>query len=156
MINKKIITLLSHNHMDYSIFHHDVTYTAQETAEATHISGHEFAKTILLKVDGKPMMAVLPADTKISFKHIKEITGAKRATLADEEAIHFFFDDCDIGAMPPFGNMYRIPVLVDSLLKDTYEIAFNAGDHEDVMMMKFDDYCKIVHPTIAAFHRGRL
>lgn len=154
MINKKIITLLSHNHMDYRVVRHNISYTAQETAQAAHISGHNFAKTILLRVDGKPMMAVLPADAKINFKHIKEITGAKQANLASEEAIHFFFEDCDIGAMPPFGNIYRIPTLMDTLFENCEDIAFNAGDHEDVMMIKFADYCKLVHPKIAAFHRG--
>ena len=153
MVVKKLENYLEQNHVWYEKITHPRTYTAQETAASAHIKGKELAKSVMIKLDGETALAVLPAYLKVDFKRIKEISGAKKIMLAMEEDIEEIFPDCTIGAMPPFGNLYQVPVYADSTLENDEDIAFNAGSHMELIKMHFKDFNKLVHPKIHDIHR---
>ena len=153
MVVKKLENYLEQNHVWYEKITHSRTYTAQETAASAHIKGKELAKSVMIKLDGETALAVLPAYLKVDFKRIKQISGAKKIKLAMEEDMEEFFPDCTIGAMPPFGNLYQIPVYADSTLENDEDIAFNAGSHMELIKMHFKDFNKLVHPKIHDIHR---
>ena len=153
MVVKKLENYLEQNHVWYEKITHSRTYTAQETAASAHIKGKELAKSVMIKLDGETVLAVLPASFKVDFKRIKQISGAKKIKLAMEEDMEEIFPDCTIGAMPPFGNLYQIPVYADSTLESDEDIAFNAGSHMELIRMHFKDFTKLVHPIIHDIHR---
>src|SRR5439155_24986304 len=113
----------------YTSESHPTAYTAQEVAAAAHIPGKQFAKTVMVKLDGQLAMVVLPAHRKVILQDLRDITASDRVTFASEEEFREKFPDCDIGAMPPFGNLYDMPVYVAPELAEDEEIAFNAGTH---------------------------
>ena len=153
MVLKKLENFLEQNNVWYEKITHPRAYTAQETAASAHIKGKELAKSVMIKLDGETVLAVLPAYLKVDFKRIKQISGAKKIKLAMEEDMEETFPDCTIGAMPPFGNLYQIPVYADSILEDDEDIAFNAGSHMELIKMHFHDFNKLVHPIIHDIHR---
>lgn len=130
---------------------HSSAYTAQEIAASAHIPGKELAKTVIIKVDGKMAMAVLPASYKVSFDHLKEALGAEDVRLAYEQEFMDKFPDCDVGAMPPFGNLYGMNVYVSESLAEEEEIVFSACSHTELIKMKFEDYKKLVNPIMFKF-----
>lgn len=148
---RKLKEFLDAQHIEYTSIPHSTAYTAQGIAAVTHISGKEIAKTVMVKVDDQMVMAVLPASKTVDLDLLKDATGTRYATLASEREFREKFPDCETGAMPPFGNLYHLPVYVEeSLAKDT-EIAFNAGTHNEVVRMRYDDFARVVQPTVVAF-----
>ena len=146
-----LTNLLSDEQIDYVTILHSLSFTAQETAASAHIPGIEFAKTVMVKIDGRLAMAVLPAQYKIHLGLLKQETHANKVELASEEDFSDLFPGCETGAMPPFGNLYGMDVYVeDSLLSDKV-IAFNAGSHTELMKISYQDYMKLVQPKIARF-----
>ncbi len=132
----------------YEPIAHPRTLTAQETAAAAHVPGHTLAKTVMVHLDGKLTMAVLTADAMIDFDLLRDSTGSTHVELADEVSFAHAFPDCEVGAQPPFGNLYQLPVLVDrELTRDRY-IAFNEGCHTTLLRMLYADYERLVHPRI--------
>ncbi len=142
---------LDKNNVKYLSIKHSSAYTAQEIAASAHIPGKELAKTVIIKVDGKMGMAVLPASYKVSFDHLKTALGADDVRLAYEQEFMDKFPDCEVGAMPPFGNLYGMDVYVSESLADDKEIAFNACSHTELIKMKFEDFKKLVNPTMFKF-----
>ncbi len=135
----------------YICIDHSPAYTGQELAESIHISGKEIAKTVILNAGGSYKMAVLPASRKINFDYLEEQTGIKGVRLANEDEIKDLFPDCEVGAMPPFGNLYDMPVYSASALSEDEEIVFNAGTHTDAIRMRYDDYIALVNPDVINF-----
>ncbi len=131
--------------------YHSVAYTAQEIAAAVHVKGKEMAKTVMVKLDGKMAMAVLPAFHQVDFEQLKKASGAQDAVLATEKEFRDLFPDCDIGAMPPFGNLYGMDVFVSRVLAEDKEIVFNAGSHYELIRLAYNDFEKLVKPKIADF-----
>jgi Ala-tRNA(Pro) deacylase len=130
---------------------HSSAYTAQEIAASAHIPGKELAKTVIVKIDGKMAMAVLPASYKVSFDQFKEAIGANEVRLAYEQEFIDKFPDCEVGAMPPFGNLYGLDVYVAESLADDEEIAFNACTHTELIKMNFNDFEQLVKPVRLKF-----
>jgi Ala-tRNA(Pro) deacylase len=130
---------------------HSPAYTAQEVAESAHITGKEMAKTVIVELDGKMAMAVLPANRKIVLQDLREVTGCDEVKFASEEEFKKRFPDCETGAMPPFGNLYGMEVYLAESLKGSHEIAFNAGSHTEVMKLAFGDFERLVHPKVTSF-----
>jgi Ala-tRNA(Pro) deacylase len=130
---------------------HYTTYTAQEVAASAHVSGKELAKTVIVKMDGRMAMIVLPASHKIDFDLLKKASGARKIELATEQEFQGTFPDCEVGAMPPFGNLYGLDVFVADRLAEDQEIAFNAGTHEELVIMAYKDFEKLVKPRVAKF-----
>jgi Ala-tRNA(Pro) deacylase len=130
---------------------HPVAYTAQEVAAAQHVPGKQVAKVVLVDSDGELVMLVLPASYRVEFPKLKSLLKAKKVRLAKEEEFGGTFTDCEVGAMPPFGNLYDLPVYVDSSLADAKEIVFKVGRHTTSMKVGFSDYKKLVKPQITEF-----
>jgi len=148
---KKIKEFLDTNKVKYVIVQHSPAYTAQEVAAAAHISGKELAKTVMIKIDGKLAMAVLPASYKISFDQLKAALDVNDVKLAYEQEFMDKFPDCEVGAMPPFGNLYGFDVYVAESLAEDEEIAFNACSHTELVKMRFDDFEKLIKPVRLKF-----
>jgi Ala-tRNA(Pro) deacylase len=148
---KKLKAFLDDAGVKYVVTSHAPAYTAQEVAASAHISGKEVAKTVMVKLDGKMAMAVLPASYVIDFARLKGIAGASKADLASEEEFRSLFPECEVGAMPPFGNLYDMPVYVDRGLAEDEEISFNAGSHKELFRMAYRDFEKLVGPKTGEF-----
>jgi Ala-tRNA(Pro) deacylase len=148
---QKLKEFLDGNKVKYVTIRHSTAYTAQETAASAHIPGKELAKTVVLRIDGRMTMAVLPASHKLDIPLLKKAVGARDVEIAHEADFKDIFAGCDTGAMPPFGNLYGIDVLVDSLLAGNEEIAFNACSHSELVKLKYADYIKLVNPKVTSF-----
>lgn len=143
----------SHN-IKYLVVSHSVAYTAQGIAALVHLSGKQLAKTVILKIDGVLAMAVVPAPEHVDLDLLRDVTGASVVEIASEREFQNAFPDCEIGAMPPFGNLYEIPVYVDGSLAEHEEITFNAGTHRELMRMAWRDLERLVDPQIMSLtHR---
>ncbi|UCC79115.1 MAG: YbaK/EbsC family protein [Candidatus Zixiibacteriota bacterium] len=148
---KKLKDFLDQNKVRYTIISHSEAYTAQEIAASTHIPGKEIAKTVIVKMDGKTSMAVLPGSCKIDFDLLKKASGAKEVVLAGETEFKDMFPGCDVGAMPPFGNLYGMDVYCAEKLAEDDEIAFNAGSHTELVRLSYKDFERLVKPKVLKF-----
>jgi len=144
----KLKTFLDSQKVKYVSYKHSKAFTASEVAASTHVPGREMAKTIMIKADDKIVMVVLPAPEFISMESVKYVTGAKDVHLAGEQEFKDLFPDCEVGAMPPFGNLYDLETYVDASLTEDTEIAFNAGTHTEIIKMAYEDFHKLVEPTV--------
>ena len=140
---------LDTNNIKYISIFHSQAYTAQEVAASAHIPGRELAKTVMVKIDGKMAMAVLPASDKVDFSLLQEAAGASKVELASEHEFTDLFPGCQIGAIPPFGNLYEMQVIVDEKLTDENEIVFNAGSYTELITLHYEDFNRLVKPCVA-------
>jgi len=147
----KLKEFLDSNKVKYDTIVHAHTITAQETAESAHIPGRKLAKTVMVKLDGKMAMAVLPAHYKVDLDRLKECAGAKTVTMAGENEFKTMFPNCECGAMPPFGNLFGMDVYVATHLAEDDEIAFNAGTHSELIRLAYKDFERLVQPKICNF-----
>jgi Ala-tRNA(Pro) deacylase len=148
---KKLKEFLDKEKIKYVSIVHSPAYTAQEVAASAHITGKELAKTVIVLLDGEMAMAVLPANRKIILQDLREVTGSDQVKFVAEEDFKKKFPDCETGAMPPFGNLYGIPVYVDETLTRDQEIAFNAGTHFELIRMEYVDFDRLVEPQVLEF-----
>lgn len=148
---RKLKEFLDSQNIRYVSIIHSPAYTAQELAAIAHIPGKEMAKTVIVKLDGKMAMVVLPASHHVDFSLLKQATGARDIALASEEEFQERFPDCEVGAMPPFGNLYDMPVFVAARLREDEEIVFNAGSHSELMRLSYHDFERLVQPTVLEF-----
>jgi Ala-tRNA(Pro) deacylase len=148
---QKLREFLDSHNIKYVTISHSLAYTAQEIAASAHIAGKEVAKTVMVKIDGKMAMAVLPASYKVSFDLLKKAAGAQKVELANEHDFRDMFPESDVGAMPPFGNLYGMEVFVDEILSQDQEIAFNAGSHTELIKLAYRDFERLVKPKVAKF-----
>ena len=147
----KVRAFLDAHGTKYVVISHSRAYTAQGIAAIAHISGKELAKTVIVKLDGDLAMAVLPASYQVDLEQLRSRTGVSRAELATEREFKQHFPDCETGAMPPFGNLYGIPVYVDETLTQDREIAFNASSHFELIKMSYRDFDRLVKPEVMDF-----
>jgi len=145
---KKLREFLDANKIKYIAISHSPAFTAQQIAASAHIPGKDVAKTVIIKIDGKMAMAVLSASCKIDFEMLKFSIGAKKIDLAAERDFKDLFPECEIGAMPPFGNLYGMDVYVAKKLADEIEIAFNAGSHTELIKLAYADFERLVKPIV--------
>ena len=141
---------LDQRHIEYSLISHPRTFTARATAQSAHIPWHELAKTVVVRIDGIPAMVVQAADEQVSFRRLKNATGAATVQLAKENEIGRMFPDCELGAMPPFGSFYNMDVYVSEALTEDEEIAFNAGSHTELIKLAYRDFEELEHPNVVA------
>jgi Ala-tRNA(Pro) deacylase len=146
-----LINYLQRSNVPFEVIDHDLTFTAHQTAVASRVPDSELAKAVVVKVDRQYWMTVCRADARISEMALKQALCAKQVHLAHEEDLTSLFPDCQIGAMPPFGNLYGLPVIVDESLSNDEEIVFNACSHTKALKMKFTDFKKLVRPVITDF-----
>ena len=148
---KRLKEFLDSHNVEYITISHSKAYTAQKTAASAHIPGKELAKTVIVKFDGKMAMAVLPASYKIDFNQLKMASGANKVEISSEDEFRDVFPDCELGAMPPFGNLYDMEVYVAKSLAEDEEIVFNACSHTVLVRMKYKDFDKLANPKILKF-----
>jgi Ala-tRNA(Pro) deacylase len=151
MVAKKLREFLDKNRVKYLTLSHSAAYTAQEIAASAHIPGKELAKTVVVKIDGELAMAVLPASHHVDFERLAEAIGVRHVELASEQEFRVRFGECEVGAMPPFGNLYDMDVYVADDLAEDEEIAFNAGSHSELVRMSYADFERLVHPRVMQF-----
>ncbi len=147
---QKLKDYLDQHEVEYVTISHSPAYTAQRIAEITHIPGKELAKTVIVKIDDKFAMAVLPASRRVDLRHLQEALGADDVVLASEQEFKALFPDCEVGAMPPFGNLYDMGVYVAEQLTEDDEIAFNAGSHTELVRMSYRDFASLVTPQVVS------
>jgi Ala-tRNA(Pro) deacylase len=146
---EKLKKFLDDNKVKYVSIKHSLAYTAQEIAASAHIHGRELAKTVIIKLDGKPAMAVLPANRRIDMDRLRQAARARSAELATEQEFQDQFPGCALGAMPPFGNLYGMKVYADTVLAEDEEITFNAGSHTELIRMAYKSFERLVNPVLA-------
>ena len=151
MSDQKLIQYLDANRVKYVNIRHSPAYTAQEVAAAAHVPGREMAKTVMVKIDGRMAMAVLPASQKVDLGMMRAALGVDRVELASESEFRQLFPGCELGAMPPFGNLYGLPVFVDEHLAQEKQVVFQAGNHREAVRVNWTDFERAVHPTVADF-----
>lgn len=152
-IPRRLEVLLKERNVDFKALIHPEAYTAQEIAASMHVKGRELAKTVIVKTDGRFVMAVLPASGLVDFQKLKEFLGEKDVRLASEDEFRALFPDCETGAEPPFGNLYNVDTVVDEALTHDEEIYFNAGTHYEAVEMRYRDFEELVKPRVADFIR---
>lgn len=151
MVLKKLRKYLDDNNIEYLVISHSQAFTAQKIAAAAHIKGRNIAKTVMVVVDGKTAMTVLPADERVDFELLQDAIRSVNVWLPDEKEFKDKFPSCETGAMPPFGNLYDMDVYVSESLTGDHEIAFNAGSHTELVQMQYGDFERLVKPKILKF-----
>jgi Ala-tRNA(Pro) deacylase len=152
---EKLRTFLDEHHVKYVTLKHSRAFTAQEIADHAHIPGREMAKTVIVWLDQHMAMVVLPAPDMINLDDLRAATGAREVRLASEREFSAVFPNCEVGAMPPFGNLWDLPVFVDQRLREDEHIAFSAGSHTEVIRLAFADFERLVRPGVLEFAEAR-
>lgn len=148
---RKLTELLDRNHVHYTVIKHVPAYTAPKTAESAHVAGREFAKAVVLKIDGRLAMAVLPATESVHTQSLRKAVGARDVAIAAEGEFETRFPDCQVGAMPPFGNLFGMETFVSPQLAQDEQICFNAGTHDELIRMSYTDFARLAQPVALAF-----
>lgn len=151
MVSATVQEFLRRGNVAYMVFPHTAAYTAQEEAAVTHVPGRDWAKAVVCFADGEPIQAVVPADREVDLEQLAELAGAGSVRLAFESELDWLYPDCERGAMPPFGPLYRQRVFVDDALAREEQIVFNAGTHKDAICMRYDDFAVLTKPIVGSF-----
>ena len=148
---ERLETYLREQGVPFRVQHHPLAYTARQVAESEHLPGRLVAKVVLVFADGRPVLLALPASHRVSPARVEEALGAGSVRLAEERELERAFPDCEVGAMPPFGNIYGLPVCVDRTLAEGDAIVCQAGTHTDTIIVSFADFRRLVRPAVADF-----
>jgi len=146
MPSKLLKDFLDENEIKYISLMHSMAFTAVDIAKSAHIPSRELAKTVVIKVDGELAMAVVPANYKVDLDILKQTLDTQQVELAKESEFTPRFNDCEVGAMPPFGLLYDMDVYVAESLSEDENIAFNAGSHLEIIQLPYKDYENLVKP----------
>jgi len=144
----KLQEYLDSQRVKYVSIKHSPAFTAQEIAASAHIPGRDVAKVVVVKLDGAMALVVLPATKMVRMNHLKAEMGVEEVEIASEQEFKGRFPDCEVGAMPPFGNLYDMDTLVEEALARDHEIAFNAGTHTELIRMAYEDFDRLVRPRV--------
>jgi Ala-tRNA(Pro) deacylase len=156
MPTSRLKEFLDDRHVRYQSITHPRAITAQEVAATAHIPGRDFAKTVMVRIDGRMAMVVVPASMRVDLGLLKTATGADSVELATESEFRDAFPECELGAMPPFGNLYDgMFTFVADVLADEEEIAFNAGSHTEVVKMAYNDFARLARPMLVDLGKGQ-
>ncbi len=154
-IMKKLKELFDQAKISYEVYNHPLAYTAQEIAEKQHFSGDQMAKVVMLNADGDLVMAVVTGSEKVHLPTVRANLGADEVRLAKEDEFISRFPGCEIGAMPPFGNLFGVPVYVDPAVAKDESIYFNAGNHVQAVRLLYKDFAKLVKPRVVRLVEGK-
>ncbi len=150
-VPKNLKKFLDKNHASYQPLTHERVITTSEVAEVHHTPGREVIKSVVIKDNENYYLFILPSSKEVDFSRIRKILNSKSVDLASEEDFKEIFSDCELGAMPPFGELYGLKTYADEMLKEDANVLFNAGTHEDTVKMSFEDFNKCGHPIYANF-----
>ncbi|MBN1495881.1 MAG: YbaK/EbsC family protein [Spirochaetes bacterium] len=151
MKGEKLKEYLDKNQIRYEMIHHPLAYSSTKTAHLAHVHGYEMAKPVIVKINGRLVMVVMTANQRVNLSLLKALFQTDDVELASESEFVRKFGDCEMGAMPPFGNLYGMEEIVSDELAKDEEIVFNAGTHTDLIKMKYRDFENLVHPRIVNF-----
>jgi Ala-tRNA(Pro) deacylase len=151
MVALTVQEFLRRGSVAYTVFQHPPAFSSQEEAAAAHVPGRNWAKPVVCFADGEPVQAVVPADREVDLERLATLAGAHDVRLADESELRWLYPDCELGAMPPFGPLYRQLTYVDEALTFDDEIVFNAGTHADAVCMRYADFAALVRPIVGRF-----
>jgi Ala-tRNA(Pro) deacylase len=150
-VTASVQEFLRQANVPYAVLPHPPAYTAQAEAAVTHIPRRDWAKAVICFADGEPIQAVVPADLVVNLDRLLLLAGADSIRLAREDELDWLFPDCERGAMPPLGPLYKQRVFVDAALTVENAIVFNAGTHGDAVSMRYDDFAGLTRPTVGSF-----
>ncbi len=155
VIPESIQHYLRRNRVRFERYWHPHAVSAQELAEALHVSGWRVAKSVIILADRQPWIVVAPAAGTVDLQQVRDVIGARNVRLATEAEFSSYFPDCEVGAEPPFGELYKLPVAVDESLSLTERLLFRAGSHEEALEMRFQDFATLEWPLVATFIRAK-
>jgi len=150
-VRASVQEFLRQSNIAYSVFPHAAAYTAQDEAAVTHVPGRDWAKSVVCFADGEPIQAVVPADLVVNLRRLRVLAGASVIRLAEEHELAWLFPECELGAMPPLGPLYKQRVFVDATLAAEAKIVFNGGTHVDAICMRYADFAAITRPIVGRF-----
>ena len=153
-ISRTLNAYLDHERVHYDVLPHPEAFRSLAIAQVLHTPGREMAKVVIVKVQERFVMTVLPASWNVDLRRLRTVFATHRVRLATEDEITGLFPDCELGAMPPFGNLYGLPVYVDQSLTEDEEIVFQAGTHSDAIRMRYWDFASLAFPVVEEFHRS--
>jgi len=148
-VARKLKAFLDEHRVRYHVLSHHERFTSSEIAQALHVPGQELAKVVMVKAGDKLVMVVLTANDRVDLAALKGAMGVREARLATEDDFRGTFPDCEVGAMPPFGNLYDVEVFADAALSKDKEIVFEAGNHKEAVKLAYEDFDRLVKPTVA-------
>ena len=146
-----VLEYLRAEHCSYKVTEHKPVYTAEQLASVEHVPPRKVAKPVIIRADGRYYLCVLPADRRIDIYAVQKHLKGKNVRLASEHEMEYLFGDSELGAEPPFGNLYDLPTLMDKTLAKDAEIVFQAGNHEQAVWISMEEYKKLTNPHIFAF-----
>ncbi len=147
----RLESYLRDNRVSFETHHHPTAFTAQEVAASEHTPGRMVVKVVMVLADGELVMLAMPAPYQADLERVGEVLGATEVRLANEQEFASAFPDCEVGAMPPFGNLYDLPVYVDEALAEDETIVVQAGTHTDTLRLKYADFERLVDPSVLRF-----
>lgn len=151
-LNERLKGFLEKERIDCQVRPHREVFTAQEVAEASAVSGRQLAKVLIVEdEDGRRLMLVLPAPCRVDLAALREAAGTRKLSLTAEESLAGLFPDCEIGAMPPFGHLYGLPVYVDACFPRAQDVFFQPGNHHEVARIRYEDYERLARPVVGEF-----
>ena len=148
---ERLKQLLHESGANYEVRHHREVFTAQAVAAELHEKGAGVAKVVIVWAEGQIVMLVLPAPAQVDFERVRAMVGARDVRRAREDEFKHLFPDCDVGAMPPFGNLYNVPVYMDRSLASAPDLVFEAGSHRDALKIAMADYLRLAAPKVGTF-----
>ncbi|MGO8815938.1 MAG: aminoacyl-tRNA deacylase [Terriglobia bacterium] len=150
-IPQRIRDYLDSQNVPYETLHHSQAFTAQEVAHSLHVSGKKCVKAVVAEGDSKTVLVVIPASHRLNIQELKSALKANQLEMLVERELVGLFPDCDLGAVPPIGNLYGIDVWVDRAVASTEKILFCAGTHEDCIRMRYSDFSRLTRPFVGHF-----
>jgi Ala-tRNA(Pro) deacylase len=150
-IPQRIRDYLDSQNVSYEVIHHSQAFSAQEVAHSLHVSGKRCVKAVVAEGDHKTVVVVTPAAHRLKFQDLKTALKTNQLELLLECELAGLFPDCDVGAIPPFGNLYGMDVWVDRAVASTEKIVMCAGTHEDCIRMRYSDFAKLARPFLGHF-----
>jgi Ala-tRNA(Pro) deacylase len=155
-ISRTLKAYLDRERVHYDVLPHPEAFRATDVAHTLHTPAQEMAKVVIVKVDERFVMTVLPASWNVDLHRLQDVFATRHLRLATEDEFKGLFPDCEVGAMPPFGTLYGLPVYVDHSLTKDEEIVFQAGNHSEAIRMRYMDFAALVFPVVTEFHRSPL
>ena len=152
---KKLKEFLDSNKVKYVSISHSAAYTAQEIAASAHVPGKELAKTVIVKIDGKLAMAVLPASCKVDLTHLKETLGAEGRRVGQRTRVPRHVPRLRDRRHATIWQLFDMEVYVSAKLAEDQEIAFNAGSHTELLKLAYKDFERLVKPKVVHFAAGK-
>ncbi len=150
-VMQRLKELLDQAGVAYQVATHPPAYTAQEVAQAQHVPGRELVKVVVIRTSAGFALLALPATHRVALNRTHAFLSDPQARLATEQEFRDLFPQCEIGAMPPFGNLFGLPLYVDESLARDENIVFNAGSHTETVRMRYQDFLRVAQPVICSF-----